>query len=219
MTETYEEIVRKWYLKLRGNFTTLLMDKYGHTNMRLADAENIYQEIFLAIHRNLEDGRIRENTDWRRYIVTVGLNMASKEYRHISQMDSVDEKDTEDTEKLSAKARRVSDLLKELPSEEGGMPLYKDPEAQEVLGDELVHTPEPCASIIRLSYYSDMTDAEIAQAVEPYRGNGKSPASNAKAVKARRWLCMQDLIYRVKNALFQAGIIDDKPVKRKRNGK
>lgn len=219
MKETYEEIVRKWYLKLRGNFTTLLMDKYGNTNMRLADAENIYQEIFLAIHRNLEDGRIKENTDWRRYIVTVGLNMASKEYRHIGKMDSVDEKDTEDTEKLSAKARRVSDLLQELPSEEGGMPLYKDPEAQEVLGDELVHTPEPCASIIRLSYYSDMTDAEIAQAVEPYRSNGKFAASNAKAVKARRWLCMQDLIYRVKNALFQAGIIDDKPVKRKRNGK
>ena len=219
MTETYEEIVRKWYLKLRGNFTTLIMDKYGYANMSLADVENIYQEIFLAIQRNLEEGRIKENTDWRRYIVTVGLNMASKEYRHIGKTDSIDETDPEDGEKLSSRARRVADLLHALPEQEGEGPLYKDPEAQAVLGEELGHTPEPCASIIRLSYYSDMTDAEIAQAVEPYRSNGKEVYTNAKAVKARRWICMQDLVYRVKIALYNAGIIDDKPVKRKRNGK
>ncbi|MDE5808260.1 MAG: hypothetical protein K2H76_09090 [Muribaculaceae bacterium] len=219
MTETYEEIVRKWYLKLRGNFTTLIMDKYGYANMSLADVENIYQEIFIAIQRNLEEGRIKDNTDWRRYIVTVGLNMASKEYRHIGKTDSIDETDPEDGEKLSSRARRVADLLHALPEQDGEEPLYKDPEAQALLGEELGHTPEPCASIIRLSYYSDMTDAEIAQAVEPYRSNGKGVATNAKAVKARRWICMQDLVYRVKIALYNAGIIDDKPVKRKRNGK
>ncbi|MDE6027983.1 MAG: hypothetical protein K2G23_07925 [Muribaculaceae bacterium] len=219
MTETYEEIVRKWYLKLRGNFTTLIMDKYGYANMSLADVENIYQEIFIAIQRNLEEGRIKDNTDWRRYIVTVGLNMASKEYRHIGKTDSIDETDPEDGEKLSSRARRVADLLHGLPEQEGEGPLYKDPEAQAVLGEELGHTPEPCASIIRLSYYSDMTDVEIAQAVEPYRSNGKEVSTNAKAVKARRWICMQELVYRVKIALYNAGIIDDKPVKRKRNGK
>ena len=44
--------------------------------------------------------------------------------------------------------------------------LYKDPEAQALLGDELTHTPEPCASIIRKTYFSDMTDAEIAEEAE-----------------------------------------------------
>ena len=55
MAETYEEIVRKWYTMLRGNFTDLLMDRYKNTNMRLADAENIYQDIFVAIHRNMQE--------------------------------------------------------------------------------------------------------------------------------------------------------------------
>lgn len=220
MEETYEEIVRKWYMKLRGNFTNLLMDKYSSTNMRLADAENIYQDIFLAIQRNLEEGRIKENTDWRRYIVTVGLNMASKHYRHIGKTESIDDKvEEEDENRAMARSRRVSELLKELPEQDGEPGVYNDPEARALLGDELIHTPEPCASIIRMTYYSDMTDAEIAEEVDPYRGNGKPVASNAKAVKARRWLCMQDLVYRVKMALYNAGIIDKKPERRKRNGK
>ena len=63
MEETYEEIVRKWYMKLRGNFTSILMDRYKKTNMRLADAENIYQDIFIAIHRNIQEVRIGTNCD------------------------------------------------------------------------------------------------------------------------------------------------------------
>lgn len=219
MTETYEEIVQKWYMRLRGDFTDLLMDKYKKTNMRLADAENIYQDIFIAIHQNIEEGRIGTNWDWSNYIIRIGLNMASKKYRIIGRNDSIDETDPEDGEKLSAKAQRITDILKELPTQDGASELYKDPEAQALLGDELTHTPEPCASIIRKTYFSDMTDAEIAEEVAPYRDNGKLLKDNAKAVKARRWLCMRDLVYRVKLALYNAGIIDEKPEKKKRNEK
>lgn len=219
MEETYEEIVRRWYVKLRGNFTHILMDKYKDTNMRLADAENIYQDIFIAIHQNIEEGRIGANWDWSNYIIRIGLKMASKKYRKIKISDSLNETDPEDSDKLSAKAQKITDILKELPSDEGESELYKDLEAQALLGDELTHTPEPCASIIRMTYFSDMSDAEIAEEVSPYRDNGKSLSDNAKAVKARRWLCMQDLVYRVKLALYSAGIIDVKPEKKKRNGK
>ncbi len=219
MAETYEEIVQKWYMRLRGDFTDILMDKYKKTNMRLADAENIYQDIFIAIHQNIEEGRIGTNWDWSNYIIRIGLNMASKKYRIIGKNDSLDETDPEDGEKLSARAQKITDILKELPTQEGESDLYKDPEAQALLGDELTHTPEPCASIIRKTYFSDMSDAEIAEEVSPYRENGKPLADNAKAVKARRWLCMRDLVYRVKLALYNAGIIDEKPEKKKRNGK
>lgn len=219
MAETYEEIVQKWYMRLRGDFTDILMDKYKKTNMRLADAENIYQDIFIAIHQNIEEGRIGTNWDWSNYIIRIGLNMASKKYRIIGKNDSLDETDPEDGEKLSARAQKITDILKELPTQEGESDLYKDPEAQALLGDELTHTPEPCASIIRKTYFSDMSDAEIAEEVSPYRENGKPLADNAKAVKARRWLCMRDLVYRVKLALYNAGIIDKKPEKKKRNGK
>lgn len=206
-------------MKLRGNFTHILMDKYKDTNMRLADAENIYQDIFIAIHQNIEEGRIGANWDWSNYIIRIGLKMASKKYRKIKISDSLNETDPEDSDKLSAKAQKITDILKELPSDEGESELYKDLEAQALLGDELTHTPEPCASIIRMTYFSDMSDAEIAEEVSPYRDNGKSLSDNAKAVKARRWLCMQDLVYRVKLALYSAGIIDVKPEKKKRNGK
>ena len=219
MAETYEEIVQKWYMRLRGNFTDILMDKYKKTNMRLADAENIYQDIFIAIHQNIEEGRIGTNWDWSNYIIRIGLNMASKKYRMIGRHDSLDEANPEDGDKLSARAQKINDLLKELPSQDGEPELYNDPEAQALLGDELDHTPEPCASIIRKTYISGMSDAEIAEEVAPYRDNGKSLADNAKAIKARRWLCMRDLIYRVKLALYNAGIIDEKPEKKKRNGK
>lgn len=222
MAETYEEIVKKWYMKLRGNFTDLLMDRYKNTNMRLADAENIYQDIFVAIHRNMQEGRIGANWDWSNYIIRIGLNMASKKYRIAGRTVSLDETDPEESEELSARAQKIqkiTDALKELPTQEGEPTLYKDPEAQALLGDELTHTPEPCASIIRKTYFSDMTDAEIAEEVAPYRDNGKPIADNAKAVKARRWLCMRDLVYRVKLALYNAGIIDEKPEKKKRNGK
>ena len=218
MAETYEEIVKKWYTMLRGSFTDLLMDRYKNTNMRLADAENIYQDIFVAIHRNMQEGRIGANWDWNNYIIRIGLNMASKKYRIAGRTDSLDETDPEDGEKLSAKAQKITDILKELPTQEGEPNLYKDPEAQALLGEELTHTPEPCASIIRKTYFSDMTDAEIAEEVAPYKDNGKPLADNAKAIKARRWLCMRDLVYRVKLALYNAGIIDEKPEKKKRNG-
>ena len=135
--------------------------------------------------------------------------------------DSIDEVDSEESEKLSARAeriQRVTDLLKELPSHEESE-LYKDPEARALLGDELTHTPEPCASIIRKTYFSGMSDLEIAKDVSPYRDNGKSLSDNAKAIKARRWLCMQDLVYRVKLALYNAGIITENREKKKRNGK
>lgn len=218
MEETYEEIVRKWYMKLRGNFTSILMDRYKKTNMRLADAENIYQDIFIAIHRNIQEGRIGTNWDWSNYIIRIGLNMASKKYRTIGRKDSIDETDPEDGYKLSARAKKINDLLQEMPANDEAE-LSKNVEAQALLGDELTHTPEPCASIIRMTYFSNMSDAEIAEELQPYRDNGKAQDDNAKAIKARRWLCMRDLIYRVKLALFNAGITDEKPEKKQRYGK
>ncbi len=218
MEETYEDIVRRWYVKLRGNFTHLLMDKYKDSNMRLSDAENIYQDIFIAIHRNIREGRISANCDWTNYIIRVGLNMASKRYRQIKSENTVDVETPEETDWLIEKSKKIDDTLNQLTTEDDEPTLYNDPEAKALLGDELTHTPEPCASIIRMTYISDMTDAEIAEDLSPYRDNGKPISVNAKAVKARRWLCMQDLMYRVKLALYHAGIIDVKPEKKKRNG-
>lgn len=219
MEETYEEIVRKWYLKLQGSFTSLMLERYRNSTLQIADVENIYQDTFIAIRENLRNGKVKDNTNWESYIMRIGLNMAGKKYRHIKDVDSIDETSEEDSEKISNKAQRITNLISSLPTEEDETDIKSNLEAQMLLGDELSHTPEPCASIIRLTYYADMTDAEISREIPAYSNNGKSVEANAKAVKARRWLCMRDLIYRVKMALFVAGIIDEKPTKHKRNGR
>jgi DNA-directed RNA polymerase specialized sigma24 family protein len=94
-------------------------------------------------------------------------------------------------------ARTVEDLLKTLPEEE--TPLYKNQEAQSILGDELIHTPEPCASIIRLFYYENMSMDDIANEVG---------FKNARTAITRKNQCMKDLIVRVKKNLHRAGITD-----------
>ena len=218
MKETYEDIVRKWYMRLRGDFTGMLMDRYKTSNLRLEDAENIYQDVFIAIHKNLQEGSIRENTSWASYIMTVGLRMASKQYRHIGVTTSLSPQEDDEGSPCSDLPKKIPDILKALPADDAPA-LSSDPEALALLGDELTHTPEPCASIIRMFYYGDMSDKEIAAEVSPYKDNGKTTDVNARAVRARRWLCMRDLIYRVKLSLYFAGIIDEKPEKLKRNGK
>lgn len=137
MTETYEDIVRKYYKEMRHNFIDLLMEKYKKSKMRQEDAEDIYQSIFIAIQENLMFGRIKENTSWSSYIMTLGLNMASKHYRKIGKTDSTDECDADDEEKQSKIARKVDELIKSMSEEEPE--LYKDPAAQAVLGLSLIH--------------------------------------------------------------------------------
>ena len=206
MENNYEDIVRDWYLKLQTPFLRQLTSKYPA--LTIFDAENIYQDTFLAVQNNLLEGRIKEDTSWSSYIMTIGLNMASKAYRKIGKTDSADDGFDNDGEGSKSKtAREVEKLVKNLSEEE--TPLYENEEALSLLGDELTHTPEPCGSIIRLFYYTNMSMDEIAT---------KIGYKNATTAKAKKSQCMSDLINRVTCALRNAGF-DVKPKKRNRNGK
>lgn len=206
MAQNYEDIVRDWYLKLQTPFLRQLTSKYPA--LTIFDAENIYQDTFLAVQNNLLEGRIKEDTSWSSYIMTIGLNMASKAYRKIGKTDSADDGFDNDGEGSKSKtAREVEKLVKNLSEEE--TPLYENEEALSLLGDELTHTPEPCGSIIRLFYYTNMSMDEIAT---------KIGYKNATTAKAKKSQCMSDLINRVTCTLRNAGF-DVKPKKRNRNGK
>ena len=206
MAQNYEDIVRDWYLKLQTPFLRQLTSKYPA--LTIFDAENIYQDNFLEVQNNLLEGRIKDDTSWSSYIMTIGLNMASKAYRKIGKTDSADDGFDNDGEGSKSKtAREVEKLVKNLSEEE--TPLYENEEALSLLGDELTHTPEPCGSIIRLFYYTNMSMDEIAT---------KIGYKNATTAKAKKSQCMSDLINRVTCALRNAGF-DVKPKKRNRNGK
>jgi RNA polymerase sigma factor (sigma-70 family) len=198
----YEDIVRKQYASLKPQVLRKLTLQYSA--LSLEDAENIYQDAFLAVWDNLKRNSVRENTSWNSYIMTICINMAQKTLSKSKKTDSMDDTYVDKDDSGSVTARKVDELLKSISEED--VPLYRNIEAQAILGDELAHMPEPCGSIVRMTYYYDLSDAEIVEELDGY--------SNAQSVKSRRWQCMKSLTYRVKMALYNAGLISDKPIKK-----
>lgn len=178
-----------------------------YPSMRLDTAEDLYQEAFIAVQENLQRGNVRPNTDWNAYILTIGMNMASKNQRHVGIINTFglqcDDKDGGGNRLV----RRVEDMIKEMPEEDAA--LFDNPEVLARLGNELEHTPELCGKIIRLFYYAGYMMEDIAMA---------TGLKNAQTAKVKKSQCMTDLIKRVTEALRSAGF-DVTPKKRNRNGK
>ena len=194
MEETYEDIVRQWYNKVRPMFVNTLKKRFA--SLSYDDIEDLYQQAFLAVHDNLQAGRVREDTSWRSYIIQIGLNLATKELRHSGITDSIYESGGDNEEGHQQISRTVELLLSQLTTEDES--LYQNINALSLLGEELNYTPEPCNSIIRLFYYDDMSMEEIAVAVN---------FKNATTAKSKKSQCMKTLIERVKRSFKVAELI------------
>ena len=105
MEETYEDIVRKWYNKVRPLFVNTLKKRFA--SLSYDDIEDLYQQAFLAIYENLQAGRVREDTSWSSYIIQIGLNLATKELRHTGITDSIYESGGDNEEWLQQISRTV----------------------------------------------------------------------------------------------------------------
>lgn len=198
MAQNYEDIVREWYCRLQPEFLRRLTSKYS--GLTLADAENLYQDAFLAVYENLKAGKVKDETSWSNYIFRIGMNLASKEWRRAGRTDSYDIADSiYDADAFSSTARKVEELLHTLPETESDIPLVKDSTAQSLLGDELSHIPEPCNSILILFYYEQLSMEEIAM---------RTGYKNATTAKSKKNQCMKDLIRRVSSAFHREGLID-----------
>ena len=196
MEHNYEEIVRDWYWRLWPKFQRVMAQRFSQ--LRLEDAENLYQDAFVEVQRSILEGRVRENTSWSSYIIQIGLNLASHEIRNVQRTDSIDDGYTDDEgEIVSTTAFKVEKKMQELFGEEPS--LYQDPDVKAVLGEEIMHTPDPCGSIILLYYYEKMSMEDIAIRVG-YK--------NATTTKSKKNQCMKDLTKRVKDSLRRNGIID-----------
>ena len=194
MKESYEDIVRQWYNKVRPMFVNTLKKRFA--NLSYDDIEDLYQQAFLAIYENLQAGRVREDTSWSSYIIQIGLNLATKELRHSGITDSIYESSGDNEEGHQQISKTVELLLSQLTTEDES--IYQNVNALSLLGDELNHTPEPCNSIIRLFYYDDMSMEEIAVAVN---------FKNATTAKSKKSQCMKTLIERVKRSFKVAELI------------
>ena len=207
MAQDYEDIVRKWYNKLRPEFLRRLTNKYS--GLTLGDAENIYQDAFLAVYENLQKGSIKENTNWHSYILTIGLNLASKEWRKAGITESTDEGFNNEDDGKSGLKLKVEETLKTLPNGEDEETVFNKPEVLKVLGEEISHTPEPCKTIIVLYYKEDCSMVEIAEEIG---------FKNSDSVKAKKSQCMKDFISRLTKSLKDAGF-NLSPKKKKTDGK
>lgn len=187
MKETYEDIVRKWYNKVRPMFVNTLRKRFSQLDYDTI--ENLYQDAFLAVYENLQAGRVREDTSWSSYIIQIGIYLATKELRHSGITDSIYESGGDNEEGHQQISRTVELLLSQLTTEDES--LYQNVNALSLLGEELNYTPEPCNSIIRLFYYDDMSMEEIAVAVN---------FKNATTAKSKKSQCMKTLIERVKRS-------------------
>ena len=206
MEENFEEIVRKYYHRLREPFIRRLTQKYP--SLRLERAEDLYQDTFLAVQENIQKGNVMLNTDWDAYILKIGFNMASKDLRYSGITDTFSPTEDPDGDTANGNlANKVDSILKEMPEEDEA--LCNNPEVLSNLGNELSHTPEPCAKIIKLFYYSNVSMKEIAE---------ETGLKNAQTAKSKKNQCMSDLIHRVTEALRRAGY-NITPKKRNNNGK
>lgn len=207
MVVNYEEIVNKWYVKLREPFLRRITYEF-RGRLSLDDAENIYQDTILAVHQNLIDGRVKEDTSWSSYIMTIGFNLANKALRGLGgKTDSIDRDSEEDDDSKSGLARKVEQILADIPDEDD-VPFNQNPDVKSALADAIIRTHEPCATIIRLFYYDDVTMDEIAEEVR-LKGYACKDASVAKAKKSQ---CMNSLIKYLQEGLRRLGVIDSNQV-------
>lgn len=184
----YEEIVKDFYESMRPKFIRILTAKYS--SLRLDEAEDLYQDTFLAVKDNIEAGRVRGDTSWNAYIIQIGVNLASKYLRKAQLMDSMDEYEEGDNPNkfvafTSLSSEDQDDTLQSI-------------EVQAILGDELQHSPGRCYKILRLFYWVSMDLTKIAEEV------GLKNADSVKVTKSR---CMKDLISRVKENIRRSGVI------------
>lgn len=177
----YLEIVRRWYVELRTPFAALLGSRYG--GLSEAEVEDIYQDVFLAIHRNLAEGRVAADTNWKSYVLRIGLNMASNAWRGKHEWRVEDISRSGDDE--SAPSAQFVDMPP--------LPILieqatDDPAEQETriaaVNKAFDDLGEPCSTLLRDFYYNDLSLAEIRD---------EMGYNNTDTVKSKRYKCFARL--------------------------
>lgn len=156
--ESYEEIVNKWYLKLQKDFINSMMTRYANSKLKKEDAENIYQDVFIAIKENYTLGKIKDNTSWRNYIWRIGMNMASKQYRGLENIEKFD-----NGFDLTGDFKEYEKITKYLDYADNSG--YSD-EMVDIVNDEMAKMTPAQRELMVSHYVYDMKDSEIANEEE-----------------------------------------------------
>lgn len=178
--EQYAEIVRR-FADPTGEFFRRFrntMKKYRPT-LTEDGIQDLYQDSFIAAQKNLMEGRIRENTSWNSYLISIGLNLATHEFRHFGE--TIDDTHIGDG-----------------PDED--VAVYNTPEVQRVFGEVLEFMNEKCRQILKWTLGWDNPDKrlsseEIAAAFD----------STPRSIITQRNRCKNRLVELVRAKLISLG--------------
>lgn len=188
-------VVKQEYDEFMPKFINYMCKKF--TFLTQAEAQDVYQDVFISIYDNISKGRVRLDTNWEAYMLRIGNNIVCRNHRSGQlEMRSIDDlfgdSDNDNTD------RRLDNLMaqsQEAFQEEDSDP-YSDPELLEILNRRIAEIPERCVQIMRLHYFDNMTMDNIAT-IMGY--------ANAVTVRNRKTQCMKALAQKVKADARNAG--------------
>lgn len=141
MKNNYEEIVNR-FADPTGKFFQRFRNTLKKYRPTLSEdgIKDVYQDSFIEAQKNLMAGRIRENTSWNSYLISIGLNLASHEYREFGRTERIENPDINEEEIAE----------------------YNTPEVQTVFGEVLSFMKEKCRKILEWTLYDRLSTKEIA---------------------------------------------------------
>lgn len=185
--EDFNQIVTNWFNSLRSPFINYIHKRIPA--LSLDDIEDIYSDTFIAIRKNLLEGKVAEGTKWKAYIFQIGYNMAINKTKETSRFVSPSEDNSNDDDIDADNRFDTLISLKDVAREEEN---ETKQERLEILEREIKYLPEPCETILKDFYYGGFSMAEIMAEIHYQSTN---------SVKAMKNRCMNKLKERVRLAL------------------
>ena len=192
--ETYEEIVSRWYSELHDPFVNLIKSRFN--GLFFDEIEDIYQETFLAVHENLHRGSIEADTNWRAYIMRIGLNQTmtycKAKGKFVTASQAGGDADDERPDWLSEMA----------PLETQVDETTDDPKERErmiaVMNGIMGSLTGKCRDLLPSFYYARMSMEEICQELG---------YANTDSAKSQRLKCFNKLKEAVRARLKMMGLL------------
>lgn len=195
--ERYNQVVNDMYLKLINVFINIVHKRLP--TLRIEDIEDIYSETFIAVRQNILDNKVSSDTNWKAYIIRIGLNMALNKAKQEGRFVKAEDRSSDDDIDAGERFQTQISLL-DIADECDGKEKRENMEKRlTVMRREIAYLPEPCETILKDFYYGGMSMSDIMEEIH-YK--------STDAVKARKHWCMQRFKDRVTTAFRLLNLTD-----------
>ena len=186
IVKRYADPEGKFYKQFRNT-----MRKYRST-LTEDGIRDLFHDSFIAAKKNLDEGRIREDTSWNSYLISIGLNLSTHQFRSFGMFESLDSSGYPAPSSDGSK-KDNNPILNDRTEEE--LEEYNTPEVQKLLAETLAFMNDTCKKILEWTLYDRLKSEEIAVMLD----------STAASIKVRRKRCKDKLIEIMRSSLRSLG--------------